>query len=90
MAIRLVFVARMRGLFMIVIRGKEVFYNDKKSGVHMLYPELSTEARRLFGKHNEQELKEYGMCKTEQELMAFVIRDCSRLGAKLVKKEEIK
>ncbi len=89
MAIRLVFLAGGRSLFMIVIRNKEIYYNDQLSGVQMLYPTPSKRAIELGGEPSKEDMKEYNMCKTEEELMAFVIRDCKKSGSKLIKKEVI-
>lgn len=75
---------------MIRIDGKEIFYNDKLSGVHMLYPTPSKKALKMGGEPTPEELEEYNMCKTEEELESFVIRDCKRKGAKLIKRRVIK
>ena len=88
MATNLIFMAGMRGLFMIRVDGKTVIYNDSKAGIQQLYPELSPKAAELFGKHNEKELREYNMCKTEDELVSMVIRDCRLNNCKLIKKEK--
>lgn len=71
---------------MIRISGKNIFYNDKKQGLQMLYPTPSKIALKM-GKPTKEEQEEYDMCKTEEELEAFVVRDCKRKNAKLFKRE---
>ena len=56
----------------------------------MLYPTPSPKALKVGGKPSIEDLKEYAMCKTEDELVAFIIRDCKINGAKLIKKERVK
>ncbi len=89
MAINLVFIAGGRNIFMIRISGRDIFWNDKLSGVHMLYPTPSEKALKMGGEPSKEDLEEYNMCKTEEELASFVIRDCKRKGAKLIKKEVV-
>lgn len=89
MAINLIFLAR-NGVFMLRIKGREIYYNDKISGVQMLYPNPSKKALSMGGPPTKAELEEYNMCKTEDELIAFCIRDAKKSGAKLIKKEVIK
>jgi hypothetical protein len=74
-----------RELFMIRIDGSEIFWNDKKSGIHRLYPTPDRFALRMGGSPTPQELEEYNMCKTEDELASFCIRDCESKGLKLVR-----
>jgi len=90
MAINLVFIAGGREIFMIRIDGRDIFWNDKKSGLQMLYPTPSKFALKLGGKPSNEDLKEYNLCKTEEELASFVIRDCKKNNAKLIKREVIK
>ena len=73
--------------FMIIISNKEIYYNDERSKVQMLYPIPSPKAIQMGGKPTEEEIKEYEMCKTEDELVSFVIRDCLKKGARLIKHE---
>lgn len=89
MAIRLVFIARMK-LFMIVIQGRKISYNDAIQKVQQIYPTPSQKALELFGPPTKEEMDEYNACKTEEELMSFVLRDAKKSGAKLIKKEEVK
>jgi len=77
-------------VFMILISGREIFWNDCRSGIHKLYPTPSKEAIHLFGRPTKEEVEEYKMCKNEKELSAFCIRDAKKVGAKLIKMEEIK
>jgi hypothetical protein len=86
MTINLVFIAGTRAIFMIRISGKEIFYNDKKQGLQMLYPKPSKIALKM-GEPTKEEQEEYNMCKTEEELEAFVVRDCKIKGARLIKRE---
>jgi hypothetical protein len=90
MAIRLVFLAGGRSLFMIVVRNRDIFYNDVTNGVQQLYPNQSAKALSLFGPPTPEEIEEYNMCKTEDELAAFCIRDAKKSHAKLIKKETVK
>lgn len=76
-------------MFMIVIRGREIYYNDKINKLQMIYPTPSEKAIELSGKPTEEEVKEYELCKTEKELASFVIKDCLKSGAKLIKMEEV-
>lgn len=87
MGTNLVFIVGGRQLFMIRISGRDIFWNDKLSGLQMLYPTPSAKALKMGGKPTAQELEEYNMCKTEEELASFVIRDCKKKGAKLIKRE---
>lgn len=89
MGIRLVFLAKNK-LFMIAIEGRKIIYNDSIQKLQELYPNPSKKALRLFGPPTKEELAEYNMCKTEKELMSFVIKDCKKAGAKLIKKEMLK
>lgn len=75
---------------MIRIDGREIFYNDKLSGLQKLLPTPSKFALKMGGKPTKEELEEYNMCKTEEELSSFVIRDCKRKNAKLIKREVVK
>lgn len=90
MAVNLIFLVGIKDLFMIRIEGKSIYWNDKKSGLQMLYPNPSKTALRIGGKPTKEEVKEYNMCKTEAEIEAFVVRDCKLKGAKLIKREVIK
>lgn len=83
----LIFLVGGRDLFMIRISGREIYWNDKKSGLQMLYPNPSKIAIKSGGKPTKKDLEEYSMCKTEEELASFVIRDCKSKGARLIKKE---
>lgn len=74
-------------LLMIRISNHDIFWNDAKNGLHRLYPTPDEYAVRMGGQPTREELAEYNMCKTEQELAAFCIRDCQRKGIKLVKVE---
>jgi hypothetical protein len=86
MAINLIFQVQAK-VFMIRIDGKSIYWNDEKSGLHRLYPTPDIVAVRMGGKPTEQELKEYNLCKTEDELASFIIRDCLQKGFKLIKRE---
>jgi hypothetical protein len=88
MVMNLVFWIGGKGIFMIRIDGKEVYWNDTKSGLQMLYPNPSEKALEIGGEPSEEELEEYNMCSTEEELASFVIRDCRKKGIKLIKKEK--
>jgi len=90
MAINLTFIIGIKNLFMIRIDGKEIYWNDEKSGVHMLYPIPSKKAIEIGGTPTKKEVEEYNMCKTEEEITSFVIRDCKSKGAKLIKKDIVK
>jgi len=90
MAINLIFLAGGRKIFMVRISGREIYYNDSIQGVLMLYPNPSEKVLKMFGPPTKEDLQEYEMCKDEKELMAFIIRDCKKSGAKLIKMEEIK
>lgn len=90
MAIRLVFLVGNGKIFVIQIRNREIYYADKISGVQMLYPTPSKAVLRTSGEPTEEDIKEYNMCKTEEELMAFVIRDVKKMGGRLIKKDIIK
>jgi hypothetical protein len=75
-------------LFMIVIDGNNIFYNDKISGVQQLYPTPSARALKAFGPPTKEEKEEYDMCKTEEELKSFVLKDTRKMGARLVKEDK--
>lgn len=87
--IRLVFLAGQNKVFMILIKNREIYYNDQMSGVQMLYPTPSKRAIELGGEPSKEDMEEYNMCKTESELMAFVIRDANKTGSKLIKHQVI-
>jgi len=87
MTINLLFIAGQKGLFMIRVDGKNIYWNDKISGLQMLYPEPSEYALKIGGNPTKEELEEYQMCNTEEEICSFIIRDCKRKGIKLIKKE---
>lgn len=75
-------------IFMIVVKGKEIYYNDKRIGVQMLYPNPSPVTIRMSGRPSPEELREYNMCQTEDELISFVVRDCTKKGAILIRRDE--
>lgn len=75
-------------LFMIIVNGKEIYYNDARTKVQMLYPNPSPIAIQMGGKPTKEEIEEYEMCKTEDEICSFVIRDCTSKGARLVRKDK--
>lgn len=89
MAINLVFTISGK-VFMIRINGRDIYWNDKKSGLQMLYPTPSKKAIRIGNSPTKEDMAEYEMCKTEKELSSFVVRDCKKSGAKLIKREETK
>ena len=74
-------------VFMIIIKGKEIYYNDEKQKVQMLFPKPSAYVIRTSGPPNQQEMEEYNMCTTEEEIISFVVRDCTKKGAVLIKHE---
>lgn len=86
MAINLIFRVGMK-VFMVRIVGRKIFYNDPQQGLHEMYPNPDETSLRMAGKPTPQEMREYEMCKTEDELAAFVIRDCKKAGASLYKEE---
>ena len=86
--IKLIFMVGMGKVFMIVIKGKEVYYNDPIQKLQMLFPNPSEASLKINGPPTEQEIKEYSMCKTEDELAAFCIRDVRLKGGRLIKKEK--
>jgi hypothetical protein len=86
MPINLIFSA-MGKPFMIVIRGKEVFWNDEKSGLQMMYPIPSKKAKEMAGEPTNAELNEYRACQTEEQIMAIVIKDLMKSGCRLIKRE---
>jgi len=90
MAINLVFLVGTKNLFMIRIDGTKVFWNDKLSGLQMLLPTPSAKAIRMGGAPSKEDMMEYKMCTTEEELVSFVIRDCKSKGARLIKREDTK
>lgn len=63
-------------LFMIAIRDRKIFYTDK-----------NIKTPQEFIPQTLEERKEYDMCKTEDELASFVIKDCLKTGATLIKRE---
>lgn len=75
---------------MLRVDGRNIYYNDKVSGLNMLYPTPSKKALQMGGRPSKDEQKEYDMCKTEAELVAFCIRDAKKSGARLIKHEVIK
>lgn len=90
MTLNLIFIVGGKEIFMIRISGREIYYNDKKSGLQMLYPTPSEKALKIGGQPTKEEIQEYNMCTTEEELASFVIRDCKLKGAKLIKREVVK
>lgn len=89
MAINLIFLIR-NALFMVRIDGKDIYWNDKINGLQMLFPKPSDKALKVGGPLTKDQLNEYNMCKTEDELASFVIKDAKSYGAKLIKREVIK
>jgi hypothetical protein len=89
MAINLIFLIANK-VFMIRVINRDVFWNDQLSGLQMLYPTPSKKALEVGGMPSEQDMKEYNMCKTEDELAAFIIRDCKLKGIRLIKREVVK
>ena len=75
---------------MITIRDKNIYYNDNIHKVQELYPNPSHLSIKINGKPTREELMEYNMCKNEDELASFCIRDANKVGARLIKKEVIK
>ena len=88
MAIKLIFTIQ-NEVFMIFIKGKEVYYNDPIQKLQMLFPNPSEISLKINGPPTEKEMAEYNVCKTEDELAAFCIRDVRLKGGRLIKKEKI-
>lgn len=76
--VNLIFMIR-NEIFMIAIRGMKIFYTDRNIKIP-----------QEFIPQTDEEMKEYKMCKNEKELESFVIRDCTKQGAKLIRRDEDK
>jgi hypothetical protein len=53
----------------------------------MLFPKPSDLCLKINGPPTEKELAEYNMCKNEEELTSFIIRDVRLKGGRLIKRE---
>jgi hypothetical protein len=84
---RLIFIIKNK-LFMIIVKEREIYYNDENVKVQMLYPNPSPKAIQMGGKPTKEEIEEYNMCKNEEEAVSFIIRDCLSKGARLIKQEK--
>ena len=84
--IRLIFQATNQ-VFMIIIDKNKILWNDSKVGIQELYPNPSPTAIKMGGVPTEEELKEYKMCKTDEELAAFCMRDCRKKGCRLIRED---
>ena len=69
------------GLFMLIVDGKNIYYNDKLVGVQMLYPTPSKKAIQVGGAPTKKEKEEYESYETEEDLVAFCIKDAKKAGA---------
>jgi hypothetical protein len=43
----------------------------------------------MGGLPSPDDLKEYNMCQTEDQLVSFIVRDCMRRGARLVRRDDL-
>ena len=99
--IKLIFEVRNQ-LFIIIINGREIFYQDKNTKNKIRIIPQDPQLKRLvilsrnripnsvleMANLNEEEKKEYENCSNEEELSEVCIKDCkNKYRAKLINKE---
>jgi len=82
-----------REVFTITIKGKEIYYKDRKSKEIKLLPldKKQEENLKKIGMENMFDDKageeQYENAKTEEELADIVIKDCQKKGVKLIRRK---